>query len=191
MHANRQGGVTLLELLLVIVLMAVVTAISVPSLTRLIDTQTAWSARHELHAALQHARFHAVNRRVPTVICRSGDGQDCNQQGHWGEGWILFEDATGSNDCQVDPDTTTCHHGGRVVQVHQGGRPSVVVVHNSNVANRIRFNTLGASPGYTGRFTVCNHEGEALRGLVVSQSGRVRTASAGDFLDCPVIAGSD
>jgi type IV fimbrial biogenesis protein FimT len=184
-RANRQAGVTFFELLVTLCVVLVLVSMAVPPMQRLIDYQQLASWQYRLHTALNLTRNHAVYHAVPTVIC-ARDGDACAEEGgHWSNGWIIFEDPGALNHCRLGPESRRCDEGGgRVLRVVDG--PDYVrVINNHNIARRVRFDVMGLSYGYTGRFGFCVPDSERLtRGLVVPNTGRIRSARENETLPC-------
>lgn len=90
---TRQAGVTLLELLVAVAVVAVLLGIAVPTFTSTVNNNRLTAHANELIAGLQSARMEAIRRNTRVVLCRSDDGATCDAgAGGWG-GWIAFVDA--------------------------------------------------------------------------------------------------
>lgn len=99
-----QRGVTILELLIVITVLAIVVGVGVPGLRELVLNNRQAGAVNELITALQMARSEAISRNVaaPAVVsvCASSNGTGCT--GTWSDGWIIYRDANGPAAINVD-----------------------------------------------------------------------------------------
>ena len=99
---RKQRGVTLLELMIVITVLAIVLTVGVPGMRELVLNNRQVSAINELVTALQLARSEAITRNVAAPagvsVCASNDGATCS--GTWTDGWIVFTD----NDTTNGPD---------------------------------------------------------------------------------------
>jgi type IV fimbrial biogenesis protein FimT len=174
MHGKYQHGVTLLEALIALVLMAVLVSGAVSSVSSFLARHRLITFQHDIYHALILARQHAVSHGMWVVICPVSDQGGCAlPKGDWNRGWRVFE-TTGSYDCKVE-NTGLCSHGGRVLLEHGPVRGEFRVEVNSHLARRARFN---------GRITVCSRQSGSSLGLVVAQSGRVRKARADEVLPC-------
>ncbi len=102
MLSGRQSGVTLLELLITIVILAIIVSIGVPAYRDLVLNNRQTGAINELITALQLARSEAVKRNATAPaavsICSSTDGSACD--GLWSDGWIVFTDADGDGELE-------------------------------------------------------------------------------------------
>lgn len=188
------AGVTLIELMLVLVVLVLLYAYALPGFASLVERSQVVSQQHRLHGALNLARSHALATGAATVVCplRAGSHEvqpECDlPSGDWSHGWMIFEDPRATNACTVRQPETICDPGeGRVVRLYEPVANGYRVVSNRNVSRRVRFNGLGMSPGYTGRFAFCSGGGKADPvGLVVPQTGRIRRARSREMLPCPV-----
>ncbi|RLK48628.1 type IV fimbrial biogenesis protein FimT [Alkalispirillum mobile] len=186
---QRQSGVTLIEFAVVLIVLAVMASLAAPHLSRMLDNHRTQAAQQRFTTTLYAGRQHAVLNGVSVVICKSSGGPaaGCGGKKGWDSGWLVFEDPGLSADCVDNNGDGYCHSGGRLL-ISEGSLPGgVVVAHNHNVRERIRYNPRGASPGYNGRLSFCPSPAsdEAARGLVISSSGRVRPANRTEYLPCP------
>ena len=95
MSARRLAGFTLLELMITLAVLAILTAIAVPSFQTLLERNRLTSATNDLLGALMMARSNAVTRRVITRVCPSTNASTCaTGTVNWATGWIVTEDPT-------------------------------------------------------------------------------------------------
>lgn len=88
----RQGGFTLIELMVTIGLLAILLAAVAPSFRGLLLDNQAATQANAVVTSLMFARSEAIKRNVPVVMCRSNTGTDYAGS-NWANGWILFADA--------------------------------------------------------------------------------------------------
>lgn len=97
--ASAQRGLTLIELLVTLSVLAILLGIAVPSFTGLINSNRLTSRANELVAAFGEARIEAIRRNQHVVICRSANANapapTCATGGAW-PGWISFTDVNGN-----------------------------------------------------------------------------------------------
>jgi type IV fimbrial biogenesis protein FimT len=91
---RKQAGVTLVELMLGLVVLAVILGIGVPSFQNLMRNSEMTSRANSAIIALQLARSEAIRRGRPVTACPSSDAQTCGT--NWGDGWIVFVDGNAS-----------------------------------------------------------------------------------------------
>ncbi len=67
-HRHRQAGFTLLELMIVIVVIAILTAIAVPNIINWLPNYRLKAAARDLYSNMQKAKMEAVKRNVTVVL---------------------------------------------------------------------------------------------------------------------------
>ncbi len=80
-------GITLIELVITIAVLAVIVALAAPSMTGVIQNNRAAAGANELVTALHVARSEALKRTSDVEICPSIDQAGCG--GNWNDGWIV------------------------------------------------------------------------------------------------------
>ena len=96
---NQQRGFTLLELMIVVLLLVIVTAISLPSFKQQIDQGKAAAAADDVLNALRAARSEAIKRGGFITLCASDDGSSCSND--WTKGYILVVDQAANESAAV------------------------------------------------------------------------------------------
>lgn len=176
-NPGTRGGVTLIELAVGMVVLAILAAAAVPSFVRLMRDANRSAVLSELTAALNLARAEALSRGVPVSVCRSSDAATC-RSGTWAEGWLVF--VNNDNDSPADVDT-----GEEVLKVRQQSQPAYTLTPNSNYANFITYRADGSVNTF-GSITYCDQRGvKEARALVINSAGRVRLSrdTNGDGID--------
>lgn len=162
----RQYGVTLIEMLLAIGILAILAGTAAPALGGLIARNAATVGDNAVVAALQHARERAVRSGAHVIVCPSRDGKACATDPHWEHGWLLAWDR--DRDGTPDP-------GAVPIAVGQA-LPRGTVVLGSAGRTRLVFRGDGSAAGSNVSLTVC-HRGapaESARSVVMANSGRIR-----------------
>lgn len=189
MQGSSRRGFTLIELLVVLALIAVLTPIAVSGLTFLARDARLSSILNDFHAALELTRSHALRSGYSTVICKTSDGYSCTESGNWSQGWLIFEDRNLDGSCQdKDADGYCDDDGGRLIRRgHSISHLELTLSASGNLArHRVRFDAHGLAQGYASTFSLCDlQRRQAPRGLVLSMTGRIRPAAAGDNIVCP------
>lgn len=170
---NHQTGVTLLELMITLTVLAMVIAIAVPASGKLIQMNQSKAVTQQLYRALQFTRAEAIKRGTRVVLCPL-DRQTGQCTSNWNQSLAVFPD-TNRDGTLPAPDAIVLE----TPPVPAGS------LHMSP-ANRklIRFDAIGYSPGSMGNLTYCPRGADtdpgAIRQLVLTLYGRVRWARDSD-----------
>jgi len=92
MRNLRQKGMTLIELMTALLVIAIVLGVGVPAFTNILDTNRMAATVNKFVAAIHGARTEAVKQRANATICASTDGATCNAAAGFRDGWIVFID---------------------------------------------------------------------------------------------------
>lgn len=169
-------GLGLVEVLVVVAVLGVLTALALPSLTGILDRLRLSAFNNDVLAHLALARHEAIKRGQRVVLCKSSDGASCARLGHWQQGWLVFVDR--NNNAQLDP--------GEEVLRQQAALPAGWVVKgNTPVSRYVSYHPIGLSlmvsgAFQAGTFTVCKTSVQAGEGrqVVISSNGRPRSQVA-------------
>lgn len=147
---------SIIELMLVLGLLAIVTAIGVPSMQSLVNSQRATATAMQLHHSIQFARQHAVSSgRITRLEPKEGD---------WNRGWRVQVGA-----------------GEQAQILYEQPTPQARILGGSTLSSRIEYRPNGravlANGGFqAGTFNVCVPGGLKSHDLVISRVGRLRRA---------------
>lgn len=83
-------GLTLVELLVTMAIMAILLAIAVPSFLNASLNSKLNDIANSFVSSAQLARSEAIKTNLPVTLCASIDGEECG--GDWADGWIVFWD---------------------------------------------------------------------------------------------------
>lgn len=185
-------GVTLIELMVTLVVLAILVSAAVPSFVNMVRNNQRTAVLNRLLTDIQLARSEAIKSGVPHVICPAfSDGETCDTADFsWSDGWIVFrDDPLGSRQFQIDKNletpisATTEMPGDFTVEYGFGvtgaARNAVLV-----------FRPSGQTNALNGRFGVCDPRGNReSRAVVVFRTGRAYisddTSTAGGNELCP------
>lgn len=162
--AERQAGVTLIELIFALAILAVLMSISAPALGNLIDNTHSRTARSTLITSLNLARADAVGTHREVIVCPSRDESSCDNDVWWQSGWIVFEDTNRNNRRDADEPLLEA----------VAAQPGIAI---ATTAGRkfVRYRADGSASGTDLTYTICDHRGaKAAAAVVVSNPGRVR-----------------
>jgi len=177
----RQGcanGMTWLELLVTLAVVATVVALGAPSFREMTLNARRTEQVNGLLRALHGARSAAILRAEPVVLCKSRDGSQCSTDtSPWSDGWIAFANRDRDSPPRVDA-------GESLLMVQP---PSKHIDLRAN-RNAVIYWPV-ALAGTTVSFVFCDQRGSrAARAIIVSQTGRPRVSArdaAGKPLRCP------
>jgi type IV fimbrial biogenesis protein FimT len=176
----RAIGLTLLELLLVLAMMAVLTALAAPSFRSLWVQRSVSLAAEALLGDLRYARSEALKRARPVLVCQSSNGASCTRDSAaWAAGWLVFVDSNGN--AQLDD---ASDDGPAETQLRlQAALPALAsIVSNVSIGHSITYQATGSakSAAQTIVFTPAGREApDSIRALCISLQGRARLGPAG------------
>lgn len=166
--ASLQRGFTLVELIFTIAIAAILCAVAMPSMGRLMQSSRACSAHNALAAALNLARSEAVFRQSDVVVCPSSDQRHCDNSILWQHGWIVFQDSDG--DTARDADEALLS----VAQAQTG-----VAIASSRGRRHVTYRYDGSATGSNLTLTFCARRGSTDgRTIVINNAGRIREGKA-------------
>ena len=159
---RRVAGVTLVEIVLVLVIVAILAGFAAPSFKNFIDQTRVSTASNALLRALALTRNLAVTQNRLATVCPSADGRQCSED--WSAGWRVYATPT-TGSATSNPDAS--------VHVHALSTP-VRIYTGSKIRTGVTYNGKGVavSPAgmANGTFTLC--AGTHVRQVVVSVGGR-------------------
>lgn len=129
---NRQGGFTLLELLVTVTVLAILLTVGVPSFTQFVQNSRVTARTNDIVTGLNVARSEAIKRGAPITVTVTGGGGFHN-------GWCVH---TGAG----------CADAAAVLR-ENGPMPRVTVTPNAAV-NAIVFDGRGARQAPAGALTL-------------------------------------
>ncbi|MGH8175841.1 MAG: GspH/FimT family pseudopilin [Steroidobacter sp.] len=94
---DRQRGVTLLELMTALAVLAILMGVGVPAFNNIVRNSQIAAQSAGLVQALNLARSEALKRGVRVSVCAAAaSGNDCGAAAAWNNGWIVFADDFGA-----------------------------------------------------------------------------------------------
>lgn len=168
---RRQLGLTLVELMIVILVAAILAGVALPSLQNFVNANQLVATTDNFASALNLARSEAVKLGTPVALVNSGGATSQD----WSSGWTMF----------VDQDSNGAQGANEPVVRVGGAQPGGYTLKSSgSLTGLIEFDANGrlmnAAPG---QFMICQgggpfgSNGGAARMVTVKATGRVRIAA--------------
>jgi type IV fimbrial biogenesis protein FimT len=161
--ARRQVGLTLVELLISVTVMAVVVAVALPSFQEATRNNLMRNTANDFATALNLARARAVETGLRARVCPTLNNSSCDSSGSYSDGYLVIVDADG-DDAFEQPEIILA--GAAMDSVVSLTAPSAF-------SQYIEFRPTGATNG-TGQFDFCTSGYDQFSRLVnVTPNGRV------------------
>ena len=132
--AERCDGVTLVELLVTIAILAILVAIGFPSFQSSMRSNRVAATNNEIIASLSLARSEAVRSTRGGGICGSTDGTTCS--GRWTDGWLVWQDVDSAGNSYGEFD-----EGADVIVRHVNGPANLSLTLTNTTGTKV--DTLG------------------------------------------------
>ena len=163
-----QKGLTLIELLVTIAILAILLAIAVPNFITFVQNSRLVGQTNDLVTALNYARSEAIKRGVRVSVCSRLDNTTCSGATvvNWDAGWLVFVNPNNSAVAATTP--------GTVLQVRQPlENGNTLRTTTGTGIQRVTYQNSGFS-GNADTFRLCDSRGAASgRAIMVSLQGRV------------------
>lgn len=187
-------GLTIIELMVVMVVLAVVLALGLPSLRDFLIRNQVAAITSEFSNDVARARTEAINRNGCVTVCVSsntsnaltGGTPTCATSGsNWQVGWIVFANPSCSS-TQNNPTT----NGSTLISVRQKGAATFEVSPASGSAlRRITFDSRGVTTGVQKNLTLAytpeDLNSPHYRSICISSAGRVTVRQYAGVDACP------
>lgn len=172
-NVPKQSGLTLVEIMITLSVMAILAAVSAPSFNGVLASTQQVGTRDQVINALASARSEAVTRGVDVTICAKAKASyscatDATTKANWQHGWLIYSDSDGNSNASAsevlqafDPpsshisfqlttaDAIVFNHRGRLAQSH--AEAPVFLLSSTETS---RTNALELRP--TGRVRICD-----------------------------------
>jgi type IV fimbrial biogenesis protein FimT len=158
---RAQSGLTLLELLVTISILAITISLTAPTVASIVSANQLGSTSNLLQRTISLTRTESVKRGHRVVMCLSDQQNECNPS--LPVHMLVFSDRdkTGSPSSSAD-----------LIKVITLGYPAVITFYNRPF---LAFSPIGYASGTNGTFKICHRDGKGEL-IVVSTLGRTRKA---------------
>lgn len=154
-HSSREGGFTLVELMVTLAIAAIVMTMAIPSFTDMTKNNRLTTQTNQLVTALNLARSEAITRRVAIDVTATDAADSGNE---WGEGWSVAV------------------NGGATLRVFESLGSNTTLDSGNDLAT-IQYQPSGRASA-TDTLTLCDdRSGENGRQITILTTGRVTTTT--------------
>lgn len=166
-------GVTLVEMVTVMAVLAVLLALGTAAFNQLLESARLRTLSNDLLNDLRLTRSEAILRGDRVAMCAAATQLVCSQVAGWHQGWLLFEDANNNG----------WRDAGEAILRYRSAAPSGWTLSgNDPVALYVSYDALGATRLTGGAFqagtvTVCRSgtSNTTARQVVINSMGRPRS----------------
>ncbi len=159
------NGFSLIEMLVTLSIAAVLISYALPSIYNIKSNKALDNERDRLMVSFAYARTYAITQQKQVVVCPSLSGRDCDNQSRWYQGWIVFDDTNRNR--QLDSDE-------KLLQFENQMDNSIIAT-SSIYRSKIRFNTIGFSPGTNVSINFCDKRGaDFAKAIIINNAGRIK-----------------
>jgi type IV fimbrial biogenesis protein FimT len=176
---HHEAGITLIESIFSVAILATLTSLSLPSFANLIHSSEGRTARDALATSLNLARLAAASRHGEVAVCPSADQIHCDDSERWQSGWIVFQDL--DHDGKRSDNET-------ILQLSQAQKH--VAILSTAGRKHVTFRDDGSATGTNLTFTLCDQRGATqATTLVINNAGRMRQGKPTDAQAASACAG--
>lgn len=143
------GGLTVVELLIIMAALSVVIMLAVPGSAMLLEHYRMKSASSSLVNGLNLARGEALKRGSTVRVCPSSNGRFCRADGDWAQGWLVYSDGNGDEVVQEI----------ELIQAFAAPNANVRIIAKGASEGTAAFTLAGLVPSNgsnTGKFLLCH-----------------------------------
>ncbi len=161
----RTVGFTLVELSVALAVLALMTAIAIPSLQDFRVHQQVNATMNMLASHFASARMTAIAHGVPVVVCPSEGTGTCRESTDWRGHWLSFRDPDGNR--QPDEDIDIYRNDSVPEDPH-------IRIMSTRGRQHVRYQPSGMSYGTNLTIRIC-YDDRVAGSVVLNSTGRART----------------
>ncbi|MFL0810781.1 MAG: GspH/FimT family pseudopilin [Agarilytica sp.] len=135
MKKYQSNGLTLIELLIAMSVLAILLGVAIPSFMSVIRANALTSSSNEFVAAIALTRGEAIKRGATTRLCIIDSNNSCSSGDgtNWADGWVLYADL--NNNEELDT--------GEAVRFFEGIRSNYTLIASDTDINSIGYDRQG------------------------------------------------
>ncbi len=168
-NPSKNLGVSLVELLVSLSVVAILITVSAPGMKALIVNNRIDNVADEVYGSLMLARSEAVKRQRTVSLCSTVDDLTCDESNSgWHHGWLIFTD---------ESDDGLLNDSDQLIRRIAEQSDLISIIWNRGYS--LRFNSRGQTT-QAGTFRICDQENSTdSKAIVISMTGRLRTEEQG------------
>lgn len=188
---NKQQGMTLIELMVTLAVVAILASVAAPSLSTMLENNRLTALNNQIVSSINYTRGEAVKRRYNTVMCvRNSIGSNCDDidgtggTANFASGWLVFVDCNGNkmidagNTCDLDGNGTV-DVPEMILQDTLPNAANVTIASTFSAPRRITYRPNGSAVD-NGGLTLNVSANAKYKVTVASNTGRVSSCKVGN-----------
>ncbi len=193
MKRIQQVGMTLIELMVTISVVAILATIAAPNLQSMIERNQLQTLTNSLVSNLYLARSEAAKRGFNVTLCASDSGQTaCNSNAtSFVNGWIIFTDYDKNGSLTAATTKFDTNGDGlldspeEILAISEAPNSRFTVVSNGTPANLVSYRPTGDTSPRAFSIRIANAKNDqALSKIYFNTTGRVRSCTITSGEDC-------